>query len=99
MTVALITHPACLEHDTGPWHPERPDRLRRVLQALEHPHFSALLRDLADRAGASAEGVAAAWDAEVERRLDEMESGRVAWVSHEQAMAGAVAAIASARAK
>jgi acetoin utilization deacetylase AcuC-like enzyme len=47
MTVALITHPACLEHDTGPWHPERPDRLRRVLQALEHPHFSGLLRDLA----------------------------------------------------
>ena len=47
MTVALITHPACLEHDTGPWHPERPDRLRRVLQALEHPRFSALLRDLA----------------------------------------------------
>jgi acetoin utilization deacetylase AcuC-like enzyme len=47
MTVALITHPACLEHDTGPWHPERPDRLRRVLQALEHPHFSSLLRDLA----------------------------------------------------
>ena len=47
MTVALITHPACLEHDTGPWHPERPDRLRRVLQALEHPHFSTLLRDLA----------------------------------------------------
>ena len=47
MTVALITHPACLEHDTGPWHPERPDRLRRVLQALEHPQFSALLRDLA----------------------------------------------------
>lgn len=47
MTVALITHPACLEHDTGPWHPERPDRLRRVLQALEHPQFSTLLRDLA----------------------------------------------------
>jgi acetoin utilization deacetylase AcuC-like enzyme len=47
MTTALITHPACLDHDTGPWHPERPDRLRRVLQALEHPHFSALLRDLA----------------------------------------------------
>ena len=47
MTVALITHPACLDHDTGPFHPERPDRLRRVLQALEHPRFSALLRDLA----------------------------------------------------
>ena len=47
MTVALITHPACLDHDTGPFHPERPDRLRRVLRALEHPRFSALLRDLA----------------------------------------------------
>ena len=47
MTVALVTHPACLDHDTGPFHPERPDRLRRVLRALEHPRFSALLRDLA----------------------------------------------------
>ncbi len=50
MTVALITHPACLDHDTGPYHPERPDRLRRVLQALEHNSFSSLLRDLAPRA-------------------------------------------------
>lgn len=47
MTVALITHPACLDHDTGPFHPECPDRLRRVLRALEHNSFSALLRDLA----------------------------------------------------
>ena len=47
MTVGLITHPACLEHDTGPMHPERPDRLRRVLQALEHADFAGLLRDLA----------------------------------------------------
>ncbi|MCC6716551.1 MAG: histone deacetylase family protein [Acetobacteraceae bacterium] len=50
MTTALITHPACLGHDTGPYHPECPDRLRRVLQALEHPHFTTLLRDLAPRA-------------------------------------------------
>ncbi len=28
------THPACLEHDTGPEHPERPARLRVVLDAL-----------------------------------------------------------------
>ncbi|MFN7572798.1 MAG: addiction module protein [Betaproteobacteria bacterium] len=72
---------------------------RRLSESERMRLVEALLRDLADRAGASAEGVAAAWDAEVERRLDEMESGRVAWVSHEQAMAGAVAAIASARAK
>jgi acetoin utilization deacetylase AcuC-like enzyme len=30
------THPACLEHDTGPDHPERPARLRAVLDALHH---------------------------------------------------------------
>ena len=35
MPTALITHPACLEHDTGPYHPECPDRLRAVLAALE----------------------------------------------------------------
>jgi acetoin utilization deacetylase AcuC-like enzyme len=42
--VALITHDACLEHDTGPWHPECPDRLRAVLKALAAPPFSALHR-------------------------------------------------------
>ena len=33
MPTALITHPACLGHDTGPYHPECPDRLRAVLVA------------------------------------------------------------------
>lgn len=50
MKVALFTHPACLGHDTGPGHPERPDRLRRVLQALEHPDFVSLLREEAPEA-------------------------------------------------
>jgi acetoin utilization deacetylase AcuC-like enzyme len=50
MRVALFTHPACLGHDTGPYHPERPDRLRRVLQALEHPDFVPLLREQAPEA-------------------------------------------------
>ncbi|MDY0884226.1 histone deacetylase family protein [Dongia soli] len=42
MTTALVTHPACLEHDTGPGHPERIDRLRAVLSALSGPEFAAL---------------------------------------------------------
>ncbi len=50
MPVALFTHPACLEHDTGAGHPERADRLRRVLQALEHPDFAPLLREAAPEA-------------------------------------------------
>ena len=50
MPVALFTHPACLDHNTGPGHPECPDRLRRVLQALEHPDFTPLLREVAPEA-------------------------------------------------
>ncbi|MDA8253460.1 MAG: histone deacetylase family protein [Rhodospirillales bacterium] len=50
MSVALITHEACLEHDTGPWHPESPDRLRAVLRALEGEEFAPLLREKAPRA-------------------------------------------------
>ena len=50
MTTALITHAACLEHDPGPYHPESPDRLRVVLQALEAPEFAPLSREEAPRA-------------------------------------------------
>ncbi len=45
LTVALITHPACLEHDTGPWHPECADRLRAVLRVLEGEDFLPLMRE------------------------------------------------------
>ena len=34
MTVRVYTHPACLLHDTGPGHVERPERLRAVTGAL-----------------------------------------------------------------
>ena len=47
MTTALFTHPACLAHDVGEWHPECPDRLRYVLRALEAEEFAPLLRELA----------------------------------------------------
>ena len=48
--VALFTHQAGLLHDTGPHHPECADRLRAVLQALEHPDFVPLLRETAPEA-------------------------------------------------
>jgi acetoin utilization deacetylase AcuC-like enzyme len=47
MTTALITHLACLEHDTGLYHPECADRLRVVLAALETEEFLALIREQA----------------------------------------------------
>jgi acetoin utilization deacetylase AcuC-like enzyme len=44
MTTLLYTHPACLEHDPGQFHPESPARLRAVLKALEGPDFARLER-------------------------------------------------------
>lgn len=46
----LISHPSFLEHDTGPHHPERADRLRAVLDALDDDAFSRLTHVLAPAA-------------------------------------------------
>ncbi len=50
MSTLFITHPACLDHLTPPGHPERPDRLRAVGQALEQEQFQNLARVEAPRA-------------------------------------------------
>jgi acetoin utilization deacetylase AcuC-like enzyme len=50
MTTLLYTHPACLDHDTGPGPPECSDRLRAVIGALEAEEFALLERRLAPRA-------------------------------------------------
>ncbi len=44
MTTLLYTHPVCIEHDPGEYHPERPDRLRAVLAGLESETFQHLTR-------------------------------------------------------
>jgi len=44
MTTMLVTHPIFMEHDTGPGHPERPERLQAVLDRLNDPAFAALER-------------------------------------------------------
>ncbi|MGE4062965.1 MAG: histone deacetylase family protein [Rhodospirillaceae bacterium] len=50
MTTLLITHEDCLAHDTGAYHPERADRLRAVLRAMEQDAFRGLQREDAPRA-------------------------------------------------
>lgn len=50
MTTLLLTHPACLDHDTGYGHPERADRLRAISDALDAPAFKSLKREEAPRA-------------------------------------------------
>jgi acetoin utilization deacetylase AcuC-like enzyme len=44
MTTILYSHEACLAHDPGAFHPECPDRLRVVLDALNAPGFAGLIR-------------------------------------------------------
>ncbi len=44
MPTLLVTHPACLDHLTPLGHPERPDRLRAIAEALDGDEFSALTR-------------------------------------------------------
>ncbi len=50
MSVALFTHPACLEHVEPPSHAERRDRLHAVIEALNEKDFPDLVRIKAPRA-------------------------------------------------
>jgi acetoin utilization deacetylase AcuC-like enzyme len=45
MSTLLITHPCFVDHDTGPGHPERPDRMRAIDSALEREEFTYLQRE------------------------------------------------------
>ena len=50
MSTLLLSHPACLDHLTPAGHPERPDRLRAIEQALEDERFHLLAREQAPEA-------------------------------------------------
>lgn len=43
MSVALVTHPDCVLHEMGTHHPESPERLKAVLDALDHSGFGGQL--------------------------------------------------------
>jgi acetoin utilization deacetylase AcuC-like enzyme len=45
MATLLITHPSFVDHDTGPGHPERPDRMRAIDKVLAHDVFKSLVRE------------------------------------------------------
>lgn len=44
MPVAFVTHPDCATHRNGPGHPERPERLRAVLDAVQRAEIEEHLR-------------------------------------------------------
>lgn len=54
MATRLYEHPIFLEHITPEGHPERPDRLRSLNIALEHPNFERLERKEAPQANEDA---------------------------------------------
>lgn len=54
MTTRLYEHSIFLEHEVPAGHPERPDRLRALNEALSHPNFSALDRKEAPQANEDA---------------------------------------------
>ena len=45
MATLYLTHDVCIEHDTGPGHPERPDRLRAIKMVTDQPEFDDLVRE------------------------------------------------------
>lgn len=50
MTTRYYSHPVCLEHLTPPGHPERPDRLRAVEEAITQERFALLDQEEAPEA-------------------------------------------------
>ena len=54
MKTILYSHPSCIEHDAGEYHPERPDRLRAVLDGLSAEEFQYLPHVQAEEVGLDA---------------------------------------------
>ena len=54
MTTHLFSHFSYALHDTGPHHPERPDRVRAILDALDDQSFAGLRRLVAPSADRAA---------------------------------------------
>ena len=54
MTTLLFSHESSARHDTGQGHPERPDRIRAVMEALAADRFAALDRREAPKADLAA---------------------------------------------
>jgi acetoin utilization deacetylase AcuC-like enzyme len=49
-STVIYTHPSCLEHDTGEYHPECADRLRAIAHILDREEFMYLPREQAPAA-------------------------------------------------
>jgi len=85
VTVLFTTHPAYLEHLTGPGHPERPSRLRAVLAGAQRAGVAEALTPLEPIAATRAdlERVHPAWYLD---RLDELAAAGGGWIDGDTCM-------------
>ena len=74
MKTLIIHHADCLQHDTGPRHPERPDRVTAVLKAVDGIEGTEKL----PAPLATTEQLQRAHPAEFLQRLQDLEPGRAA---------------------
>ncbi len=104
LTTLLLHHAAFLEHLTPPGHPERPDRLRALHEALDNETFQALDRQDAPLAEASVAELVhpTAYVAEIRRAVPEEGMTRIdpdtvaspgSWEAALRALGAATAAV------
>ena len=82
MTTLLITHPCFVDHDTGPGHPERPDRMRAIDKVLAHDVFKDLKRVEAPLRDDVEEQIKLAHPAEYLEKIRTVAAGRVSHPTH-----------------
>ncbi len=82
MTTLLITHPAFVDHDTGPGHPERPDRMRAIDKVLAHDVFKDLKREEAPLRDDVEEQIKLAHPVEYLEKIRTVAAGRVSHPTH-----------------
>ena len=76
MTTLLLTHPSFIAHDTGPGHPERPDRMRAIDKILAHDAYKDLVRRDAPLRDDDATYIVMAHNAEHLRSMRAVAAGR-----------------------
>jgi acetoin utilization deacetylase AcuC-like enzyme len=82
MATALIAHPAFVEHDTGPYHPEQPQRMRVIDKALEREIFKDLVRHEAPLRDDDATYILMAHTAEHLEHMRHVAAGRMSGATH-----------------
>lgn len=82
MKTLLITHPCFVDHDTGPGHPERADRMRAIDKVLAHDVFKGLKREEAPLRDDVEEQIKLAHPVEYLEKIRTVAAGRVSHPTH-----------------